>query len=210
MRKKMYIYIYIYIFIYMCLCVCVYIHTHCPHNVDIHIYTLSRHKKTLNHSLKHFQLFYTCTYSAVGNSPLAIESCHLWRLDAFHLPGPLHSSGERQVMEAQVEMNCCPEVAVHIHPERRSGFWNCIHTRHISFWWPWFCSKNLKNTSFSYGFEGALESWLGGGLEACLGTDGSLRILAPAYLFWWIWASTWRMSNPQPPYLDQARWSEDT
>lgn len=86
-------------------------------------------------------------------------------------------------MEAQVEMNCSPEVAVHIHPERRSSFWNCIHTRHMSVWWPWFCSKNVKNTYFSYGFEGALESWLGGGLEACLGTDGSLLILAPASLF---------------------------
>ena len=96
------------------------------------------------------------------------------------MAGPLHSLGERQVSEAQVKMNCRPEVDIHTHTHRCSCFWNCIHNSHKSFWCPWFCSKNFKNTYFSYGLGGALVSWCGGGLGVCQGIEGFLLILAPA------------------------------
>ena len=65
-----------------------------------------------------------------------------------------------------------------------------------------------KNTYFSYGFE--VVSWCGGGLGVCWGIEGFLLILAPACLFWCIWALTWEISHTQPPYLGQARWNEAT
>lgn len=76
----------------------------------------------------------------------------------FQLPGPLHSSGERQVTEAQVEMNCGPEVGVHTHTHTDvPGFGTASIPATYLFGGPYSALKT-KNTYFSYGFEGALVS----------------------------------------------------
>ena len=69
----------------------------------------------------------------------------------FQLPGPLHSSGERQVTEAQVEMNCRPEVDIHTHPEVPTFGIASIPATCL-FGGPDSALKT-KNTYFSYGFE---------------------------------------------------------
>ena len=73
-----------------------------------------------------------------------------------------------------------------------------------------YSALKTKNTYFSYGFEGALVSWCGGGLGVCRGIEGFLLILAPACLFWCIWTLTWKIPHAQPPYLGHARWNEAT
>lgn len=126
--------------------------------------------------LRHFKLFSTCTYNVFGNSPLAIESCHLWRLDAFPAAWAITQlrwkAGHRGSSWNELQTR-----GWHLHTHRDvPAFGIASITATCLFGGP----KNFKNTYFSYGFEGALVSWCGGGLGVCQGIEGFLLILAPA------------------------------
>lgn len=105
--------------------------------------------------LSHLQFGYTGTYGASGNSPPAIASSLISEKQLLpQLPWPWHSLGRwKAVVEARADMNRSPGGDVNTHPERRSCLWCQIWTRHVSFWWPRFCSKTLKTCPFPMGLK---------------------------------------------------------